>query len=240
MTDAVTPDNAEMLVYMLDSTFLDVHVALPAQVQAYDAATQTATVELGVRRVLQDEQGAPVTEELPVLENVPVVFQRGGGFFVSFPIAAGDTGTVMFNEASIDQWLSRSGEQVSPGDDRRHSLTGGQFIPGITPANKRLSDPGLDEDMALGKEGGVQARLRALTLEVTSSGQASAADFVAMASLVGAELSAIKAVFDAHIHVTTAVIGGGGSVGVLAPPAAGFPTPGDTSSSNLKADVPGP
>lgn len=69
--------------------------------------------------------------------------------------------------------------------------------------------------------------------------------FAALANLVLAELDkvktdldAVKSVFDAHIHVTTATVSTG-SPGVLAAPSAGITTPhtpGSVASSNLKAD----
>lgn len=67
-------------------------------------------------------------------------------------------------------------------------------------------------------------------------GAKSAAQFVAQAqkvldelNLVKADLAAMKVVFDAHTHITTATIGLGGP-GVNAPPAVGFATPHTPSS----------
>lgn len=147
---ALTPTEADMISAAIDSALIDVHVALPGQVQSYDASTQTATVVLQVQRVLP--KGIEfVTESLPVLENVPVAFLRSASFFVSMPIAEGDYGLVLFNEMSIDQWRSK-GEDTSPGDIGRHTLSGGVFMPGLNPNDSALADADSD-NLVVGLDG---------------------------------------------------------------------------------------
>lgn len=231
-TDYDTPDLAEVIEEALESRLLDVHVALPGRVVTYDASTQTAQIELGVHRVLTTEDGAPVPETLPLLENVPVAFPRAAGSFLSFPLAAGDPGLVIFAEQSLDQWRSK-GTPTPPGDRRRHSLTGGVFVPGLSPNALALSDPGLDTATALGTVGGIQLRMGAAAAEVTSGGAASAADFVALAQKVLTELQAIKTAFDGHTHAYNP---GPGGAAPTAPPANPMPAPGSVASTNLKAD----
>ena len=234
-TDYDTPELSEVIADALESRLLDVHVALPGRVLKYDVATQTVQIELGVHRMLETDEGAPVAEPLPVLENIPVAFPRVATGFLSFPVAAGDPGLVVFCETSIDQWRSK-GTPTQPGDRRRHSLTGGVFVPGLAPNALALGDPGLASDVALGVVGGAQVRIKSATVEATSGGAATAADFVAMAGKVLTELQAIKTAFDSHTHVTTAVVGGGGAPGVISPPAVPMPAPNAVPSSNLKAN----
>lgn len=137
MTDAVTPTTAEMLDAVLTSRLIDVHTMLPATVTLFNIALQTVNVELGVRRILETETGDQVSEDLPALQNIPVAQPRTNDFYVSFPIAEGDTGMVLFSEAAIDQWRSKGGV-TSPGDNRRHSLTGGVFVPGLVTTTNPL------------------------------------------------------------------------------------------------------
>lgn len=61
-------------------------------------------------------------------------------------------------------------------------------------------------------------------------GQQVATDFVALATLVATQLTAIKTAFDAHVH--TGVLTGGASSG---PPAAPMPTPGSVAATKVKA-----
>jgi len=240
-TDFDTPDLAEVIDDALESRLLDLHVALPGRVQSYDAATQTAQIELGVHRVLVTEDGDPVPETLPILESVPVAFPRAAGAFLSFPITTGDPGLVVFAEQSIDQWRSK-GTPTQPGDRRRHSLTGGVFVPGLVPNDLALDDPGLDTATALGTVAGVQLRLTSALAEVTTGGAAAAADFVALATNVTTELQALSdriAVFERVFAAWTPVPNDGGAAlktAYGADPGTPGAAPGSVASSNLKAD----
>lgn len=230
-TDYVTPELSEMIADAIESALLDVHVALPGRVQSYDVATQTARVELGVHRRLETDTGEPVAETLPVLENVPVQFPRVAGGFLSFPITAGDPGLVVFCEASIDQWRSK-GTPSDPGDVRRHSLTGGVFVPGLAPNALALTDPGLGSQIALGDVGGAQVRIGGGLVQATSGGSDSAADFVALALKTKAALDFWATLFDGWTPLAND--GGAALKTAWTSAKAGYDTA--VASSNLKAD----
>ncbi len=232
----ITPTDADMIAAAIESALIDVHVALPGQVQSYNAVTQTATVELQVQRVLP--QGVNfVTESLPVLENVPVMFPRTNAFMLTFPIAEGDYGLVVFNEMSIDQWRSK-GDNTSPGDIGRHTLTGGVFQPGLMPLSETVVLDDIADDVVLGNVNGGQIRVKSSgTVEAVAGGAGggSADDFVAMAGKVLTELQNIATNFDAHTHTVPII----GAVGVTAstPPLIPItPVPAAVDSSNLKAN----
>lgn len=108
----------------------EIHTALPGRVERYDAATQTADV-----KPLVKVEG----QSLPVLPSIPVAFPRGGGFFVSFPLVPGDFVFVLFAESSLDLWRARGGAETSPGDVRRHSLTGAVALPCLYPDSRKLA-----------------------------------------------------------------------------------------------------
>ena len=231
----ITPDDAELISEAITSALIDVHVALPGKVQSYNAAEQTAVIELQVKRVLPtDSLTTPfVTETLPVLENVPVSFPRTNKFFMSFPIQAGDTGQVIFHEMSLDQWRSK-GVVTSPGDIGRHTLTGGVFFPGLSPNAEALTDP-VGSDMVMGEIGGNQIRVKlGGAVEVTSGGGATADDFVAMAAKVKDALDALVAVFT---EGTPAINDGGAALQAAWKTAAAL-IGTDVASGNLKADNP--
>lgn len=135
----ITPEMSDVIASAIESALVDVHVALPGIVQSYDEATQTADIVLQVKRVLPVSDGSVATEEMPVLPNVPVSFQRSASFFVSLPIAAGDSGLVIFNEQSIDRWRS-NGSPSDPKDVERHGLSGAVFVPGLFPNDGALVD----------------------------------------------------------------------------------------------------
>lgn len=58
--------------------------------------------------------------DLPILPDVPVVFPGGGGFALTFPVAAGDECLVVFASRCIDAWWQSGGvgEPMEPRDAR--------------------------------------------------------------------------------------------------------------------------
>ena len=235
---ALTPTEADMISAAIESALIDVHVALPGQVQSYNSITQTATIELQVKRVLP--KGVEfVTEDLPVLENVPVQFLRTNTFMVALPLAAGDYGLVVFNEMSIDQWRSK-GDSTSPGDIGRHTLTGGVFQPGLMPVAETilpaaLGGDDIGTDLAVGVIGGIQVRIKPTgTVEVVAGGVSgqTADDFVAPA---GKTATGLQTIVDAITNAAVVASDGGAAfkaniIAALTDPVA------SGASSNLKAD----
>lgn len=130
-----TPTLASVLVAILDARLADVHVAIPARVETFDATRRCVTAQPLIRHGHTDgETGERTVERLPVINDVPVVFPGSGSFSVDWPIVKGDTGLLVFSEASIDKWLTRGGD-VDPLDDRRHALSDAIFIPGLRSLN---------------------------------------------------------------------------------------------------------
>lgn len=148
------PTLAEVIRAHVLSNLSELHVALPGRIESYDAATQQASVQPLIKSPITDEEGERQVERLPVIPGVPVQFPQGGGFRLTFPLAAGDTGLLLFSEVSLDVWLSEGGE-VDPRDDRRHHLTDAIFIPGVRSFKTPLSDAH-ETKLSLGKEAGLQ------------------------------------------------------------------------------------
>lgn len=232
----ITPTEAEVILDAIESALIDVHTMLPGKIESYSPLTQTATVQLQVKRTLPKDDGSYATESLPVLQNVPVQFMRTNAAVFTLPIKKGDFGSVVFSEMSLDQWRSKAAE-TSPGDVGRHTLTGGVFVPGLMPLKETIlpTSDDLSTDVIMGFIGAAQLRAKpGGTLEAVAGGIGgqSADDFVVMA---GRLITAMDALLVA------------GS-GVPAPQNAGFiaaktvwdtliATPvGSITSANLKAD----
>lgn len=109
--------------------------ALPGIVIDFDPTDCTATVQPAINAVILQQDpstGAQSTASvtLPVLPKVPVVFQGGGGYSLTFPIVKGDEVLVVFASRCIDAWWQSGGVQ-NPIEQRAHDLTDGIAIAGL-------------------------------------------------------------------------------------------------------------
>lgn len=183
------PKLASVFGVAMETLKEDLHTALPCRVESYDAAKQMVSVQPQIKKAFFDETDERQVERLPVITGVPVQFPQGGGYRITFPIAVGDTGLVLFSEASLDVWLSQGGE-VDPLDDRRFHLSDGIFLPGVRSFANALTDAHSTK-MTLGKEGGLQLFIDGSKIQIGSE--------------TGAELEAV-ALGDA---IDTLLTGGG-------------------------------
>lgn len=108
-------------------------VALPGTVESFDAETVTATIQLGILGLSDGESKA-----LSVLNDVPVLFPRGGGCSLTFPVNKGDECLVIFADRCIDFWWQSGGIQ-EPVDERMHDLSDAFCIVGPQSQAKKIS-----------------------------------------------------------------------------------------------------
>ncbi|MGY4696677.1 Gp138 family membrane-puncturing spike protein [Xylella fastidiosa subsp. sandyi] len=101
-------------------------VALPGQIVRFNPVTQTATVQ----PLIQQKRNDGSLQPLPVLQDVPVSFPRGGGFVITFPVAAGDECELIFQDRCMDAWF-QSGRASEPVDYRLHDLSDAVACVGI-------------------------------------------------------------------------------------------------------------
>lgn len=186
------PSDVEIIRTAIRNRLADVRTSIPAIVKSYDAAKQTCSCEITTR--IPTSEGTP--EQAPPLEDVPVVWPRGGGYFCSMPLAAGDSGLLVFCEVDFSAWRE-SGEISDAAQERRHGMYG-YFVPGGCASGKELADAHASK-LVIGKDGGPVMRIDASGLELgaTPSG------YVAMAALVAAQLNALKSAISAAPVVPT-------------------------------------
>lgn len=113
-------------------------VALPGIVQSFDPDTVTAVVQPAIRYMEQDNNGNQATHDYPLLMDVPVIFPRGGGCTITFPVKAGDECLVIFSDRCIDFWWQNGGIQ-EPVDPRQHDLSDAFAIVGAQSQAKKIS-----------------------------------------------------------------------------------------------------
>ncbi|KFC07587.1 putative phage protein [Trabulsiella guamensis ATCC 49490] len=130
-------DLAETLKSEREATKNQIRVALPGIVQSFDPDAVTAVVQPAIRSVEIDNDGNRITDNYPLLVDVPVVFPRGGGVTLTFPVKAGDECLVIFADRCIDFWWQSGGVQ-EPVDDRMHDLSDAFCIIGPQSQAKKI------------------------------------------------------------------------------------------------------
>lgn len=121
-----------------------VRTAIPGRVLAYDAATQTATVQPSVRvwRVDEDDE---LSSALPTsISNCPVLFPAGGGVEITWPLVEGDVVTLLVADRSIDEWMATAGADVTPRSTQRFRLQDTLVLPGLRPSSAPLTGASTD------------------------------------------------------------------------------------------------
>lgn len=105
-----------------DTIFSMLRVSMPGIIQSFDPIACTCTVQPAISGEVADEAGQFKSSPLPLLVDVPVVFPRGGGCTITFPVKAGDECLVVFSDRCIDFWWQNGGVQ-EPVDPRQHDLS---------------------------------------------------------------------------------------------------------------------
>lgn len=216
----------DLLARFRQSFSAQIHTSLPGKIVRYDATTQKADVELLIKDRYTDETGALQVKTFPVIPAVPVLFPGAGGYRITFPIAEGDTGLVMFTEASLDKWLV-SGGTVDPEDDRRHDLTDAVFQPGLRDFGHALSSAPTDR-ATFGKDDGLQIHISPSALRIGSNTPIELEKAVCGDTLWNylTALSGLVVWLASHTHPTPA----GASSAPTTPP----PTPTDFRSTSVE------
>ncbi|HFP9350342.1 Gp138 family membrane-puncturing spike protein [Klebsiella michiganensis] len=129
---------AEVLASERKTLNEQMRVALPGIIQSFDPDAVTAVVQPTIRYIERDNDGNTSTQDYPLLVDVPVVFPRGGGCTLTFPVKEGDECLVIFADRCIDFWWQSGGIQ-EPVDGRMHDLSDAFCIVGPQSQAKKIS-----------------------------------------------------------------------------------------------------
>lgn len=124
-------DVPEAIRRAVDFHLLNLHTAMPARIEEYDADERKAKVQPLVMKAYADG----VVKSMPPVFDVPVLFPRSAAASFALKVAKGDTCLLVCCERSIERWAREGGEQ-EPGKPRRHSLSDAVAIPGLWPFNE--------------------------------------------------------------------------------------------------------
>ena len=121
-------------------------VSIPAIVvanqdgNAFNADLQTVSVQPAIQEVIR-KSAVPTLTTLPILDDVPFVIPRAGGWSLTLPIAIGDECLVVFADLGIDMWWQNGGVQKQPdGVLYRHDIGDALAIFGPTSKPRALPD----------------------------------------------------------------------------------------------------
>ncbi|MDB6367846.1 phage baseplate assembly protein V [Photorhabdus bodei] len=115
------------------------YVSLPCIIQSFNADAVTITAQPAIRWKIRQKDGELESVSLPLLVDVPVIFPRGGGVTLTFPIRAGDECLVVFADRCIDYWWQSGGVQ-EPVDPRQHNLSDGFALIGPQSQQQKIAN----------------------------------------------------------------------------------------------------
>jgi len=130
-------DPQESLRMAFDGRLAGLWTAMPCNLLSFDPIKLVASLQPSILGQFQNLAGEWNNVNLPVLINCPVIFPGGGGFSLTFPLAAGDDMLVIFASRCIDGWWQSGGwksgkptpqKQV---ELRMHDLSDGFCLPRV-------------------------------------------------------------------------------------------------------------
>lgn len=199
MTQIVTPTLSEVLRTAVESYFERFFTTLVCRVESYDATLQEADLVPVTLVKIYNTEGELVKEELPKLANVPVAFPRAGDWFVSMPVAVGDTMVALIAARDFDDWREFGEDRVAE-DVRVNPLSAAIAFPcNLYPKSEPLTNNG-STHMVMGNDSGIRAYFRNDGL--LHLGEAT--DYVALAQMVLTELTSLQTQINALITIHNA------------------------------------
>ena len=177
--------------------------ALPGIIVSFNATAVTATVQPAVKGIQQTPDLKSKYVNLPVCPDVPVIFPHGGGYSLTFPVAAGDECLLVFASRNIDNWWAQGGVQ-QPFDRRQHDLSDAFAILGpYSQAHK----PGPVSTT------GVELRNNAGTMGISINNSGTLTLTASSTILLNAPTVVTKAGVNVDTHTHNGVQPGGGNTG---------------------------
>ena len=130
---------------------------------SFNAANNTVVVQPCLQRKFNGDE---VPSNLPLINDVPVAFFGGGGFFITTTPAKGDYCLLMISDRCIELW-KQAGGIVSPRKARHHDMTDAIAYFGLNPFNSAIPSVQTGAIHIRSKDGltGVKIKNDTITLE---------------------------------------------------------------------------
>lgn len=123
---------------LMDAISAGMRVSIPGIIQSFDADAVTCVIQPVVKGYVPTSDGAANPSNLPLLLDVPVIFPRGGGVTLTFPVKAGDECLVVFADRCIDFWHQNGGIQEAA-TERMHHLADATAQVGLQSQAQKIS-----------------------------------------------------------------------------------------------------
>jgi hypothetical protein len=167
----------------------ELHTGLPGRIERVRQSPTRVDVTPMVRRRIPTRSGRLVSEAMPTIRAVPVVFPGSGQWSIRWPLAVGDEVLIFCCERDLSRWIT-TGDISDPCDVRAHHLAHAVAIPGLRSQRGALPAP-TGSALELLHIGGSSIRLNEDgTIQL---GGPATAQFVALANLVNAIVEAFLA-----------------------------------------------
>ncbi|CAM3711880.1 translation initiation factor IF-2 [Rouxiella silvae] len=140
---AQTGDTAALTEALAKDISSNLRVSMPGIIQSFDPGDDTrgptCVVLPAIKGTKTDSDGNVTSEDYPLLVDVPMVFPRGGGVTLTFPIGEGDECLLVFSDRCIDFWWQSGGVQEAV-DKRQHDLSDAFAIVGLQSGATKISN----------------------------------------------------------------------------------------------------
>lgn len=112
----------------------DMWTSMPGKIVKFDPENQTATVKVLYKPTFDGK-----AVDMPDLLEVPVMFPRGGGAALTWPVKEGDGVQLSFQSRNMDAWHAK-GEAAEADTARMHDLSDAVAHLGMEPSTKKLAN----------------------------------------------------------------------------------------------------
>jgi len=120
MTDKTFTDTVTSLIK--EFVYSNINLSVPARVVNVNDYSTNQMIDVQPLINYFDEDGEAI--EFPVIYNVVVCLQEGGGALISLPVKVGDKVKLEFSKQGLDTYLSSNGtEPLTPDDKRKFAVT---------------------------------------------------------------------------------------------------------------------
>jgi hypothetical protein len=128
----------EAINSVVDGKQPKVWTSIPGIIESFDPDAVTCTATPAIMYQQRDENDKVSFHPITLLTDIPVIFPRGGGYTLTFPIAKGDECELRFQCRNIDSWWQSGGIQ-QPQTPRLHDISDAMAYVGPQSQAKKIS-----------------------------------------------------------------------------------------------------